>query len=191
MAGPAGSLQPVKWTVHGERAIYRSDWVTLTLVDVEIPDSPGHPGRRFEHHVVRSRGPAAGTVVTRGDEILLLWRHRFITDTWGWEIPAGGVEQGEASIDAAAREVLEETGWRPGPLEQLYDVHPVNGAGDHRFDLFRARGAEHVGDPSDPSEAERIEWLPIERLRSEIRAGNVHDGLSLGALLWCLAFDEL
>ncbi len=177
--------------MHGERPIYRSEWVGLSLVDVEIPSTPGHPGRRFDHHVVRSRGPAAGVVVTRGDEVLLLWRHRFITDTWGWEIPAGGVEADETSEEAAAREVLEETGWRPGPLVHLFDVHPVNGAGDHRFDLFRARDAVHVGAPTDPSEAERIEWVPIESLRPEIRAGRVHDGLSLNALLWCLTFDEL
>ena len=29
---------------------------------------------------------------------LLLWRHRFITDTWGWEIPIGGIEPGEAVV---------------------------------------------------------------------------------------------
>ena len=46
----------------------------------------------------------------------MLWRHRFITDSWGWEIPAGGVDAGETPEDAAAREVLEETGrieWLP------------------------------------------------------------------------------
>ncbi len=37
----------MRWTVHGERPIYRSEWVNLTLVDVE---PPGHG--RFEHHVV-------------------------------------------------------------------------------------------------------------------------------------------
>lgn len=178
--------------MHGERAIYRSEWVGLTLVDVEVPEMPGHPARRFEHHVVRSRGPAAGTVVTNDDaEVLLLWRHRFITDTWGWEIPAGGVEHDEPSIDAAEREVLEETGWQPGPLRHLFDFFPVNGAGDYRFDLYRASGAVHVGEPSDPSESERIEWVPISRLRDEIQAGRVCDGLSLAALLWCLTFDEL
>ncbi len=45
--------------------------------------------------------------------VLLLWRHRFITDTWGWEIPAGGIDPGETPPDAAARETLEETGWEP------------------------------------------------------------------------------
>jgi len=34
--------------VHGERTLYDSDWMRLTLVDVELPS-----GERFEHHVVR------------------------------------------------------------------------------------------------------------------------------------------
>src|SRR5258706_1545987 len=85
---PYGST--MRWTVHGERSVYASPWVGLALVDVEIPD-----GDRFEHHVVRVPGPAVGAIVT--DEalgVLLLWRHRFITDSWGWEIPAGGVDRG-------------------------------------------------------------------------------------------------
>ena len=43
--------------------------------------------------------------------VLALWRHRFITDTWGWEIPAGRLEAGETAEQAARRETLEETGW--------------------------------------------------------------------------------
>src|SRR3989442_683368 len=75
----------VRWTVHGERSLYESEWLRLVLVDVEIPD-----GDRFEHHVIRFPNHAAGTVVRDPDRgVLLLWRHRFITDTWGWEIPAG------------------------------------------------------------------------------------------------------
>ncbi|MCB1259267.1 MAG: NUDIX hydrolase, partial [Acidimicrobiales bacterium] len=98
----------------------------MALVDVEIP---GH--ERFEHHVVRVPQPAAGVVVhDPGRGVLLLWRHRFITDTWGWEIPAGRVEVGETIEEAAAREVLEETGWRPGPLEHLLTFHPANGITD-------------------------------------------------------------
>ena len=90
----------MKWTVHGERVIYDSPWVRLALTDVEIPGGP-----RFEHHVVRMPAEAAGTVVVdpaRG--VLLLWRHRFTTDTWGWEVPAGRVDEGETPIEAAARE---------------------------------------------------------------------------------------
>lgn len=81
----------MQWTVHGERTLYDSSWIRLALVDVEIPD-----GERFEHHVVRMPAPAAGVVVHDERGVLLLWRHRFVTDTWGWEVPAGRVDPGES-----------------------------------------------------------------------------------------------
>lgn len=173
----------MRWTVHGERSIYDSDWMSMRLVDVELPS-----GRRFEHHVVRMGAPAAGTVVDDPDRgVLLLWRHRFITDTWGWEIPAGKVDPGESPIEAAAREVLEETGWRPGPLVPLRSYHPMNGTSDGTFHLFRAGSATRIGAPTDPDESERIEWVPWERVRAEIRAGRVTDGMSLTGLSLVLA----
>jgi 8-oxo-dGTP pyrophosphatase MutT (NUDIX family) len=177
----------VRWTIHGERSIYESEWVNLRLVDVEIPDGP-----RFEHHVVRAPQPAAGTIVfDPAQGVLLLWRHRFITDSWGWEIPAGRVEVGEAPIDAAARETLEETGWAPGPIRFLCTFQPSNGLSDQRFDIFVADGATHVGAPTDAAESERIEWVTVERLRAEIQAGHVPDGLSLTGLLYALTFGPL
>ena len=189
----------MRWEVHGERTIYTSEWLTLALADVEVPAIGDRPAHRFDHHVVRSERPASGTVVVDavdGDEcVRLQWRPRFITDTWGWEIPAGGVDEGESSLDAARREVLEESGWAvggdAGTIEHLVDYFPVNGMADKRFDLFLARGATHVGEPTDPSESERIEWVPVERLRDEIARARVGDGLSLTALLWCFAFGAL
>lgn len=175
----------MRWTVHGERTIYDSDWVRLALVDVEIPDGP-----RFEHHVVRMPRQAAGCVVHDPERgLLLLWRHRFITDTWGWEIPAGGIDDGEAPSEAAAREVLEETGWKPGPLSPLTEFQPTNGLSDQRFHIFAARGATHVGEPSDPSESERIEWMPVEEVRRIVEDGEMLDGLSLTSVLYWLAFS--
>ncbi len=176
----------MRWMVHGERVVYDSPWVGLRLVDVELPD-----GRRFEHHVVRMPLPAAGVVVHGQPGVLLLWRHRFVTDTWGWEIPAGRVEAGEDLTTGAAREALEETGWAPGPLTLLTSYHPSNGLSDQTFHLYLAAGATHVGPPTDWTESERVEWLPVERVRSEILAGRVTDGLSLSALCWCLAFGML
>ncbi len=177
----------MKWTVHGERVLYASDWVGLSLVDVEIPGI-----RRFEHHVVRHPFDAAGTVIFDPDRgVLLLWRHRFITDSWGYEVPAGRIDPGEVAIEAAAREAYEETGWRPGPLEPLVRFNPSNGSSDQAFHIFFANGAEYVGDPPDPSEADRIEWVPVPVLREAIERGDVQDGLSLTSLLYALAFRNI
>jgi 8-oxo-dGTP pyrophosphatase MutT (NUDIX family) len=175
----------VEWTVHGERSLYESPWVSLRLVDVEVPE-----GERFDHHVVRVPRPAVGVVVSGRDGLLLLYRHRFITGTWGWEVPAGGVDPGESLVEGAAREVLEETGWRPGPLTHLHGYHPSNGLCDQRFELFAADGASYVGAPSDPAEASRVEWVPDDDVVGLIRDGAVQDGLSLTALLWWAALGR-
>jgi 8-oxo-dGTP pyrophosphatase MutT (NUDIX family) len=176
----------MRWTVHGERSIYDSEWVGLSLVDVELPD-----GTRFEHHVVRMPNGAAGVVVDDAERgVLLLWRHRFATDTWGWEVPAGRIDPGESPEQAARRETLEETGWEPGPLTRLTAYFPHNGTSDATFHLFRADGATHRGDPTDPYESDRVEWLPWTAVRSHIESGQVGDGLSLTALLWVLALDH-
>jgi len=174
----------MQWIVHGERTIYDSAWVRLALTDIEIPG-----GQRFEHHVVRMPAEAAGTVVHDPDRgVLLLWRHRFTTDTWGWEVPAGRIDEGETPLQAAVRETVEETGYQPGPLRLLTTYFPHNGSSDATFHLFLADGATHLGPPSDPTESERVEWLPIDVLRDEIQAGRVGDGLSLTALLWWFSF---
>jgi 8-oxo-dGTP pyrophosphatase MutT (NUDIX family) len=142
--------------------------------------------------VVRVPLEAAGCVVHDPDRgVLLLWRHRFITDTWGWEIPAGAVDDGETPDEAAAREVQEETGWQPGPLEHLVSYQPSNGLSDQRFHVFLARGAKHVGDPIDVGEAERIEWRSPSDVRADIARNKMPDGLSLTALLYVLAFGRL
>ena len=90
---------------------------------------------------------------------------------------------------AAAREVLEETGWRPGPLRELASYHPNNGMSDMTFHLFVANGAEYVGPPTDPSESERIEWVPVSTVRDLVRSGAVRDGFSLTALSMALLFE--
>jgi len=170
----------MRWTVHGERTIYDSEWMRLTLVDVELPSGP-----RFDHHVLRMPAEAAGVVVDVADRgVLLLWRHRFIADTWGWEVPAGRVDPGESVHAAARRETLEESGWQPGELTLMTRYFPANGTTDTTFNLFVTTSATHTGDPTDVDEAERIEWLPWGRVREEIGAGRIGDGLSLTALLY-------
>jgi len=169
----------VQWKVHGERVIYRSPWVGLSLTTVEPPGT-----EPFEHHVVRSSGPAAGCVVSdERQRILLIHRHRFITDTWGWEIPAGRVDDGESPADAALRETLEETGWRPTGAPAVVTVfHPSNGLSDQTFHIFHVEGAEHVGDPADATEASEVAWKSSDEVRSMIADGLITDGLSLTGL---------
>ncbi|GHJ26970.1 NUDIX hydrolase [Streptomyces hygroscopicus subsp. sporocinereus] len=174
----------MEWKTHGERQIYTNPWVNLCLVDVEQPD-----GRRWEHHVVRLRHLAVAAVVNDQREILMMWRHRFITDAWAWELPMGLIEDGETPEAAAAREVEEETGWRPGPMKPLIYAEPANGITDSQHYVFRADNATHIGPPTEKNESDRIEWIPLNRVRGMIDRREVVSSGSLVGLLYVL-MDE-
>ena len=126
-----GRSEELRTKVFGERAVYDNFWVRVTLVDIQTPD-----GERFEHHVVRLKTVAIAAVVDERDRVLMLWRYRFVTDEWGWELPGGISEAGEDAGVTAAREVLEETGWRPAPLQHLFTFQPMPGMVDTPHALF-------------------------------------------------------
>lgn len=160
--------------------MYRSDWLTLSLWDVEVPGV-----RRYEHHVIGS-ADAAGTVVSDPDRgVLLLYRHRVLTDEWGWEIPAGMIDPGESPESAARRECVEESGWEPHGLRLVQRFNPIAGLSTQTFWIFRADTAREVGE-HDSDEAERVEWLGLDEVAGLVDRNEVLDGMSLVALLQLL-----
>ena len=171
----------MRWTVHSERPLYTDPWLDVRVADVELPG-----GGRFEHRLIR-RPRGAGAVLRDGDRVLLLWRHRFITDTWGYEIPMGGVREGEEPCAAAAREVEEETGWRPGVLEPLLRVQPSSGLTDSEHHVFVTDDAVRVGEPADPWESERVDWVALAGVPDLIARGDLVGATTVSALLYLAA----
>jgi len=133
----------------------------------------------IEHHAVRMQRVVGAVVQNQDRQILLLWHHRFITETWGWEIPCGIVEDGEASVDAVVREVEEETGFRPSGLGPLLTYQPCIGIADTPHELFLATGAVAIGDPTDVTEAEQIGWFSLDEVSNLISSGQIHDSPTL------------
>lgn len=177
------SLDAPQTKVLGERTLYDNEWVRLVLVDIEPPD-----GRRFEHHVVRLQTVALGLITDGSDRVLMLWRHRFATGEWGWELPGGIVDAGEDAAHCAAREVEEETGWRPaGPMEPLVAFQPMPGMVDTPHKVFVSHHAEQVGAPTDREEAGRVDWVPLASVPELVTKGEILGSGSLVGLLHYLA----
>ncbi|MGD3108480.1 NUDIX domain-containing protein [Streptomyces sp. YGL11-2] len=168
----------MRWNNLSEKPVYTNPWFRVNLADVELPD-----GRHLDHFVIRMRPVAVATVVNEANEVLLLWRHRFITDSWGWELAAGVVEDGEDVAAAAAREMEEETGWRPGPLQHLLSVEPSNGLTDARHHIYWSDEGEYVGSPQDDFESDRREWVSLKLVPDMVGRGEVPAANMAAALL--------
>jgi 8-oxo-dGTP pyrophosphatase MutT (NUDIX family) len=178
---------PEPWQIHGERLVYDNPWVRLALVDVEPPG-----GKRFEHHVVRLSHVAITAIIDAQDRVLMMWRYRFVPGRFGWELPGGIVESGESAAEAAAREVEEETGWRPtGTLRHLLTFQPMVGMVDSPHELYLGHGAEKVAEPRlDAEETARIAWIPLAEISGMIERDELLGAGTLVALLHTLAFTK-
>lgn len=172
------------WRVHGELTIYDNPWVRLELADVQPPGG----GRRFEHHVVRLHRVAIAAVQDEQNRVLMLWRHRFVTDQWGWELPGGIVEPGEDSATAAARETEEETGWRPNRLRHLVSFQPMPGMVDTPHEVYLGREAKLIGPPAPSEESGIVDWIPLSDVRTLMNCGELLGAGTLVGLLHLLAF---
>jgi 8-oxo-dGTP pyrophosphatase MutT (NUDIX family) len=90
----------------------------------------------------------------------------------------------------AAREVEEETGWRPLNVEPLASMQPIVGSADAENLIYLARGAEYIGEPEDMNEAERVAWVPLDSVRDKIAMGEIVGAASQVGLLHVLAFHR-
>ncbi|MBE3001018.1 NUDIX hydrolase [Nocardiopsis sp. HNM0947] len=170
-----------RWTIHGERPVYDSPWVRLGKADVTTPS-----GNRFEHHTVTLPPAAVMAILDRdGEHVLMSYRHRFVPDVWGWELPGGLVDQNEDPERTAVREALEETGYEVGSVEAVAVFEPMIGIVRSRHHIFVGRDAELIAEPTEFDEG-RYQWVPVSDVRGLIAAGRVQSSGTLVALLHLL-----
>ncbi|WP_046470182.1 NUDIX hydrolase [Allosalinactinospora lopnorensis] len=171
-----------QWTIHGERLVDENRHLRLSTVDVELPN-----GVTFTQYVAKMP-PAAMTLVVDDDwRVLLMYRHRFIIDRWVWELPGGYVDGVEDITLAAAREVEEETGWRPRSMEHLVTFQPAIGSVDQPQILYLARGADLTDTVPDVNEAQNVAWFPLDEAVGMIESGQIVGASTVVALYRALS----
>ncbi len=159
--------------------IYQSPWVNLYVDRVRFPG-----GRIIDdYHLVHFPRVAVTMIAENAQGSVVFARiARYATGTTEWELPAGGVESGESEIEAARREVLEETGYTSEGHRLVYSYYPMNGNCDMRFHVVYCRVGEHVQD-FDRDEVSDVRWFTKDEMRQMLRDRVITDGFTLTALL--------
>jgi ADP-ribose pyrophosphatase len=175
------------WKVELLETLTRNPWFGVLLQKVTQPD-----GSTLPYYTIDFPNRAVGVVVRRGSEFLLIRQYRFIVDELVWAIPSGGPDKDESLADAAAREMEEETGYRPSrPLEHILGYYPSYGCGNQRFELFLAEDPVRVREAPDTQEVISTRWFDKAELLMMIQRNEIVDGLSLTPLLLILLREAL
>ena len=141
--------------------------------DVIRPD-----GRRGTYGVVHSRPEAVSVLPIRGDEVLLVGQFRYPLGVYSWEIPGGGAPPGEDPVQAARRELAEETGYRARTMRELATFSVWNAVADARCMIFLA--TDLTEGPAAPEGTEQLEvrWFGRDQAMDMIYSGKIHDAIT-------------
>ena len=178
------------WSTHESTTVWAgSGPADDPGVRVEVHDVTAPEGDRFDYPVVHLPRVAVALVVrdaVDGEEVLVLRTYRYPVNRYGWELPGGGVDDGEEPRTAAAREAAEETGWRPvGPGRPLITFEPLPGGVSTTVHVHLWRAAEPTGGPLDRHEPGQARWLPVADV---VRLAGVGELLGAGTLVGLLQY---
>ena len=177
-AGDGAPTDVGPWRRRTRRVAYENPWIDVWHDEVDRPD--GTPG---VYGVVHFRSRAVGVVAVGEDgRILLVGQHRYALDEYSWEIPEGGVDEGESLEAGCRRELREETGYEASSWRLLCRLSLSNSVTDERGALFFAEGlTAGVAEP-DPSEDLEVRWATLDEVLAEIAAGAIHDVLTIAGI---------
>ena len=144
----------------------------------------------FEIHraIVQHSGSAVMMAVDIRKRILLVRQYRVPARAYLWELPAGRLDEGETPLQAARRELIEETGYRAKRLRVFLDLFPTPGFLEERMYILLAEGLT-LG-KAEPEEDEKIVSKAYTRgeLEKMIQRGVLRDAKSIAGLLYYFRF---
>jgi len=145
-------------------------------------------GVRTTREMITHPGSVAVLPVLRDGRVLLIQQYRYAARQFLWELVAGRIDEGETALQAAERELREETGYRARSFRVFLEFYPSPGFLEEKMYLLLAEGL--TPGEAEPEEDEMIIARPYtnKQLEQMIRKGKLRDAKTIAGILYYLEF---
>ena len=167
------------WKTKEGHLVYENPWIRVTEYQVVNPS-----GNDGIYGVVSMKNWAVGVIpLDENDYTWLVGQFRYALEEYSWEIPMGGGTKEETLLEAAKRELKEETGLIAEDWEKLIKIHTSNCVTDEMGVAYVARKLSQGETDFDETEELQIKHLPFKEAYQMVLEGKITDSLSVAAIL--------
>lgn len=175
-----------RWRVLDREYIIKRPWLTARRDKVELPD-----GRIIEEYYVLEYPDWVNVIaITKDGQFVMERQYRHGLGVHSTELPCGVMEKGEDPLEAAKRELLEETGYGNGEWTKLMVIAPNPGSQNNLTHCFLAVGVEKIAEQSlDDTEELTVHLMSEAEVKSLLENNQICQALMV-APLWRYFSDK-
>lgn len=167
------------WTTIKEEVVYTNNWIEVVHKDVLNPN--GNPG---VYGQVNFKNIAIGVIpVDEEGNTWLVGQYRFPLEEYSWEIPEGGCPEGENMLDAAKRELKEETGMEAGSYEMICKIHTSNSVCKEVAYIYLAKDLKQGKAQPEDTEQLVVKKVKLSEAIQMVMENKITDSMSVAGLL--------
>lgn len=172
-----------QWKILSSEYLVRAPWAVLRKDSCEMPNGHIVP----EYYVLEYPNWVSVVGVTTENEIILVKQYRHGVGKSILEIPGGVIDEGEDSLTAAKREMLEETGYQFDSFDKICELYPNPATSNNKNTTYLALGGKKVQEQElDTQEDIDVMIVSIDEVKALVLQNKIGQSLHTSSLFYAL-----